>query len=68
MKTVSQLPTHLPETGFIRWSQLKHLVGFSSSTARRKMMDGTFPRSIQLSSHMTVWKVEDVRKWINSPT
>jgi predicted DNA-binding transcriptional regulator AlpA len=63
---------NLPDTGFIRQSQLvgnkgKGIAGvvpFSPATLWRKVSSGEFPKPIKLSVGVTAWKVEDVRAWI----
>lgn len=64
--------TNLPDTGFIRQSQLvgnksKGVTGvipFSPATLWRKVSSGEFPAPVKLSAGVTAWKVEDVRAWI----
>lgn len=59
----------LPATGFIRQSQLiPAIVPFSSATLWRKVKAGTFPAPVKLSEHITAWRVESVRAWMNSLT
>lgn len=55
----------LPETGFLRQSQILRLVPVSRSTLWRYVRDGFFPRPVKLSSGVTVWRAEDVRRWIS---
>jgi prophage regulatory protein len=54
----------LPESGFVRQSQLLMFVPFSKSTLWRRVVDGSFPAPIKLSANITAWRVEDVRRWI----
>jgi prophage regulatory protein len=55
----------LPETGFVRQSQLiPHIIPFSSSTLWRKVKAGEFPAPVKLSSRVTAWRAEDVRAWM----
>lgn len=54
----------LPETGFVRQSQLLVFVPFSKSTLWRRVDDGTFPAPVKLSSNVTAWRAEDVRRWM----
>jgi hypothetical protein len=62
----------LPETGFVRQSQLVGRPGqpgpipFSAATLWRKVKAGLFPAPVKLSEGITAWRVEDVRKWIES--
>lgn len=55
----------LPETGFVRQSQLiPHIIPFSSTTLWRKVKSGDFPAPVKLSSRVTAWRAEDVRAWM----
>ncbi len=54
----------LPETGFLRLTQLLTFIPVSKSTLWRRINDGSFPAPIKLSERVTVWRVEDVRRWI----
>lgn len=54
----------LPETGFVRQSQLLVFVPFSKSTLWRRVDDGTFPAPVKLSSNVTAWRAEDVHRWM----
>lgn len=68
---------HLPDSAFIRESQLVQSpkrpdstapLPFSAPTLWRKVKAGTFPKPHRLSERVTAWKVADVRKWINLQT
>jgi predicted DNA-binding transcriptional regulator AlpA len=54
----------LPETGFVRQSQLITFIPFSAATLWRKVKAAQFPAPVKLSAGITAWRVEDVRKWI----
>lgn len=57
----------IPETGFMRQSQLiPVIVPFSPATLWRKVKSGEFPAPVKLSSRVTAWRAEDVRAWIQS--
>jgi predicted DNA-binding transcriptional regulator AlpA len=60
------LPTNvtLPETGFLRQPQVLTFIPISKSTLWRRVVAGTFPAPVKLSPRVTVWRVEDVRRWI----
>lgn len=62
----TQLPDGpvLPETGFVRLAQLLTFIPLSKSTLWRRINDGSFPSPIKLSERVTVWRAEDVRRWI----
>jgi len=57
--------TMLPPTGFLRQPQVLGLVPISKSTLWRRVHAGTFPEPVKLSDRVTVWRVEDVRQWID---
>lgn len=59
----------LPETGYVRQSQLiPTVLPFSSTTLWRKVKDGSFPAPTKLSSRVTAWRAEDVREYLCDPT
>ena len=70
MKTsikLADLIGRLPETGYIRQSQLiPVIVPFSSATLWRKVKSGQFPSPVKLSTRITAWSVEDIRAWLQS--
>lgn len=52
----------LPETGYVRQSQLiPTIFPFSSATLWRKVKAGTFPQPVKLGPRITAWRVEDIR-------
>ena len=55
----------LPATGFHRQVQVLRLVPFSKSTLWRRVKEGSFPKPLKLSDRVTVWRVEDIRQWID---
>lgn len=64
-----QIPhlNRLPESGFVRQSQLiPSVVPFSGATLWRKVKDGSFPKPVKLSDRITAWRVEDVRNWMDA--
>jgi len=57
----------LPASGYIRESQLiPSIIPFSSSTLRRKVKAGTFPKPCKLSERITAWDVDKIRAWLQS--
>lgn len=59
--------SELPETGFVRQSQLiPRPIPFSAATLWRSVKAGTFPAPVKLSDRVTAWRVEDVREWIKA--
>lgn len=60
-------PDQLPAFGYLRQSQLiPAILPFSGSTLWRKINSGEFPKPVKLSTRVTAWRVEDVRKWMES--
>lgn len=64
MSTMLSTNVTLPETGFLRQPQVLIFVPISKSTLWRRVVAGTFPAPVKLSPRVTVWRVEDVRRWI----
>lgn len=63
----SILSGYLPETGYVRQSQLiPVIVPFSPATLWRKVKTGEFPSPVKLSQRITAWRVEDIRSWMQS--
>lgn len=57
----------LPDSALLRKRQLLGgLVPFSSATLWRRVADGTFPRPIKLEPRITVWRVGDIRAWLDN--
>jgi len=54
----------LPETGFLRQPQVLAFVPISKSTLWRRIQARTFPGPVKLSERVTVWRAEDIRRWI----
>lgn len=60
-------PAHtptIPETGFMRQSQVLTFVPVSKATLWRRVKAGTFPAPVKLSPGVTAWRAEDLRAWI----
>lgn len=65
----------LPETGFLRLSQIvgnpkanppiPPIVPVSKSTWWQGVRKGIYPKPQKLSPRVTVWRVEDIRRFIN---
>ena len=56
----------LPATGFLRQWQVLALVPISKSTLWRRVQVGSFPEPVKLSTRITVWRAEDLRRWIDA--
>mgnify|MGYP003387649128 CR=1 FL=1 len=63
----TQTKSGLPETGYVRQSQLiPGIVPVSSATLWRMVKTGDFPEPIKLTKRCTAWKVEDIRAWMEA--
>lgn len=57
----------IPETGFLRQSQLiPFVIPVSHATLWRMVKAARFPAPVKLSPKVTAWRAEDVRAWIAS--
>lgn len=66
----------LPETGYVRLSQIignrkanppiPAIIPVSKSTWWNGIKEGRFPQSVKLGPRTTVWRVEDIRRLIES--
>ena len=56
----------LPQTGFLRQWQVLAFVPISKSTLWRRVQVGSFPEPVKLSARITVWRAEDLRRWIDA--
>jgi prophage regulatory protein len=56
----------LPETGFIRLSQILELIPVSRSSWWRGVKEGRFPQPVKLAARTTAWRAEDIRSLIDS--
>jgi len=55
----------LPETGFVRLSQIiPRIIPISKSHWWAGVKDGRYPRPVKLSERCTAWRVEDIRALI----
>lgn len=61
---VSSLSPVLPATGFLRQRQVLVFVPVSKSTLWRRVQARSFPAPVKLSERVTVWRAEDIGRWI----
>ena len=54
----------LPATGFLRQRQVLMFVPVSKSTLWRRVQAQSFPAPVKLSERVTVWRAEDIGRWI----
>ena len=60
-------PGFLPESGYLRQSQLiPWIFPFSPATLWRKVKDETFPAPIKLSARITAWRFDQVLDWLEA--
>lgn len=57
---------NLPSEGFIRVGTLAAILGVAVVTVWRWSANGYLPRSLKLSDRITVWKVDEIRAWIQA--
>lgn len=61
--------TDLPDTGFLRLSSIlapRGPIPVSKSTWWAGIKDGRFPKPVKLGARITVWRVDDVRRLIET--
>ena len=56
----------LPDTGFIRLQTVLHHIPIGKSSWWAGIAKGRYPRPYKIGPRTTVWKVEDIRGFINS--
>ena len=57
----------LPLVGLSRWDQIAPFVGVSRETWRKRCLEGRAPQPIQLTLRCTVWKNDEVHRWMADP-
>ena len=56
----------IPQTGFMRLTDILKVFPVGKTTWWTGVKDGRFPRPYKLSNRVTAWRVEDIRKLIDS--
>ena len=64
MTIATQNYSSLPDTGFLRLSQVLRFVPVGKSTWWSGVRSGRFPPAIKLGPKTTAWKAEDIRELI----
>lgn len=54
----------IPETGFVRLSQIMEVIPLGKTSWWAGVKSGRFPKPIKLSERCTAWKAEDIRDLI----
>jgi len=57
---------NIPETGFLRLSQVLSVIPVGKSCWWGGVKSGRFPKPIKLSARCTAWRAEDIRELINT--
>jgi prophage regulatory protein len=58
--------THLPETGFLRLSQILEFFPVGKSSWWAGVAQGRYPKPVKLGPRTTAWRVEDIRELIQN--
>jgi predicted DNA-binding transcriptional regulator AlpA len=54
----------IPETGFLRLSQVLHVIPLGKTSWWEGVKSGRFPKPVKLSARCTAWRAEDIRALI----
>ena len=54
----------IPETGFLRVTQVLRLFPISKSGWYAGVKSGKYPKPVRLSDNIVAWKVEDIKRLI----
>lgn len=54
----------LPDIGYVRIKQVLRLIPVSKSTWWAGVKSGRFPAPVRLGSHITAWRVQDIKTYI----
>ena len=54
----------IPETGFVRLSQVLSVIPIGKTCWWEGVKSGRFPKPIKLTERCTAWKAEDIRELI----
>ncbi|PEH87130.1 transcriptional regulator [Burkholderia gladioli] len=57
----------LPAVGLSKWSQIQPFIPFCRETWRKLVIAGKAPQAIRLSETCTVYRNEDVHRWLADP-
>ena len=56
----------IPETGFLRLSQVLTLIPLGKTCWWEGVKSGRFPKPVKLSARCTAWRAEDIRHLIKT--
>ena len=57
---------NIPETGFVRLSQVLSVIPIGKTCWWEGVKSGRFPKPIKLTERCTAWKAEDIRELIRA--
>ena len=63
---MSRSATKIPSCGFLRLSQVIALIPISKSAWWEGCRTGRYPKPVKLGPRTTVWRVEDIKAFIES--
>ena len=63
---MSNFSNQLPDTGFLRLSQILKLIPVGRSSWWAGVKSGKYPQPVKLGARTTAWKVEDIKALIAS--
>lgn len=55
----------LPQEGFVRLPVVLKILGIGKSMFYEGIKKGVYPRPLKLGARTSVWRVEDIREFIN---
>jgi len=61
-----QTSPYTPEIRLIRLPEVLNLTGLSRSAVYQRMAQDRFPRAVQLTWRAIVWRLGEVKAWIES--
>jgi predicted DNA-binding transcriptional regulator AlpA len=56
----------IPETGFVRISQILEVIPLGKTSWWAGVKSGRFPKPIKLTEHCTAWRAEDIHDLIKT--
>ena len=60
------MSAHIPQTGFLRLSQVLALIPVGRSSWWRGCKTGRYPKPVKLGPRTTAWKAEDIAALVES--
>jgi prophage regulatory protein len=66
-QTETQTPQTLPLIGNLRWETIKPFIGRCRESWRKDCQAGRAPKPIKLTPRCTVWRAQDIHKYLADP-